>query len=219
MKEKERAEAELLRNMARSGVRPNPVGVGAPEVIGVEAPVREEVIGVEAPVGEEVVGVEAPVGEEVLTLGYESEDSAELPGASFTFLVRAKDKASEDRSAVWNLQVSRAELQQLQEQDESLEDMRKASREGIVRRGKRFLWREGLQSYLRRAEKQSCISLIQYLLQDTWVERKPRTEFFVGFTGRHYSLMLLIFVAVVKELSQEGSKSFPDILANYVGAV
>ena len=62
-------------------------------------------------------------------------------------LIRSKDKPVKDTKDGWKLSVSREELKQLQTEDETLVEVRKASQEGAVKRGKEFFWRDGLLYY------------------------------------------------------------------------
>ena len=59
-------------------------------------------------------------------------------------LERAKDKPKTAKKDVSELIINRTELQRLQESDETLAEVRKASLEGSIRKGKIYLWKDGL---------------------------------------------------------------------------
>ena len=72
-------------------------------------------------------------------------------------LIRAKDKPGmrEKTAGDWNLPISKSEVQQLQERDDTLAEVRRACQESTARRGKEFLWRDGLLYCRSSSEKNS----------------------------------------------------------------
>ena len=185
VKEKERAEAEMSAKERRSGVEPNPVEESENGGIGSGERSDEE--------SGKQFGCET---EDIEESGKQCE-TEDILGSSFSDdlfrrknlrvrktrrqkrearkvhgLIRAKDRSGKSRvrdKKDWESIVSRAELEQLQREDESLAEVRKACEEGVVKRGRKYLWRDGLL-YCRHRESGSEVEMEQIVLP--WKCRK-----------------------------------------------